>query len=514
MVDGGSTAEQGGRRDLAVQLRDGARVIREQLWLIALCVIAGLAAGWLYSSAQDPIYQSTAKLLLLQSDPNAAVLQGGPIFTDPARERATDIELVQQQPVAERVARRLRDGQSAGELLSKISTDVQGDSNVLSITASDDDPGSTAEIANAFAREFVAFERETQQRRYRDALDLVAARIRSVSSGESSAADKEDRASELRRLQNQAKDLRLLASLQTGDAQVIETAAGRGAETSAGLAPELLLGGLLGLLVGLGVAFLRDRLDPRVKSEEQLRAILRDVPIIARIPRITRKAETRQAAAERFHLLRADLEVLGLPEEGDSFLLVTSAMPGEGKSSTAANLALASAQRGEAVTLVEADLRNPELSRHVGLDGSGMADVLRDETTAEQAIQPATLRVERKRRGPRLALGGEVPFIPAGAGGEDHWRLFKDESLSKFLEQLSARNSLVVIDGPPLGLFSDMAVLARLVDEVVVVVQLGQSRKRALMRLEDQLARAEIRPVGVVLLGASVETSEYRSYSR
>ncbi len=507
MAEGGSIADRVERRDLAAQLRDGARVIREQLWLIALCVIAGLLAAWLYSSSQDPTYQSTAKLLLLQSDPNAAVLQSGGTFTDPARERATDIELVEQRPVAQRVARRLGPGESAGELLSKITTDVQGDSNVLSITATDVDPEATAPVANAFASEFVSFERETQVRRYRDALALVEGRIKGLGKGSKGSA-------ELRRLKSQARDLRLLASLQTGDAQLIEQAASPGGETSLQSSRQLLIGGVLGLLVGLLAAFVRDRLDQRLKDEAQLAEALPGVPIIARIPRIGRRAASRQAAAERFHLLRSDLAALSADGRAGDFLLVTSAMPGEGKSSTAANLAVATAQRGDAVTLIEADLRNPELSRSLGLNGPGMAGVLRGEATIEQAIQSAELRAGGKGGLPRLASGGEVPFISAGEMGSDHRRLLNGDRLSDFLSQLSQRTSAVVIDGPPLGMFSDMAVLARLVDHVIVVVRLGHSRRRALGRLQDQLERAETEIVGVVVLEASVETSEYGSYGR
>lgn len=495
------------RRDMAGELRDAARVVREQLWLIAACALAGLIAGFAYAETEEPEYQSTAKVLLLQVDPNLAAVNPN-IFQDPARERATDIELVRQLPVAEGAAERLGTDEPAGYLLGRISTSVQGDSNVLSIIATDDKPEGTAALANAFAESFVAFKRETENRQYQRALELVTQRIAELEGGDVSGIE----AAELRRLRAQANNLRLLVSVPTGNTQVIEKASGVGTETGSGVGTSLLLGGLLGLLIGLAAAFLRDRLDPRIKSEAQLAGLLGGIPIIARIPAITRSPETKRAALERFHLLRTELEGAGVGNGGES-LLITSAMPGEGKSSTAANLALAISQRGEAAILLEADVRNPELSRLSGITAPGMADVLRGQATIEAALQDAAV-YEGQKDGPSLAAAGQVPFIPAGTTGDDHWQLFKEEPLRKFLGDLAPYSSLVVVDGPPLGMFSDMAVLARLVDRVILVVQIGKSSKRPLARLREQMAVAGLKPAGVVVLAAAVETDEYRRYAR
>ena len=492
---------------MAGELRDAARVVREQLWLIAACAVVGLLAGFAYAEGEEPEYQSTAKVLLLQVDPNIVALNPN-AFQDPARERATDIELVRQAPVAQGAARRLKTNAPPGALLPQISTSIQGDSNVLSIIATSDRPEGTAALANAFAASFVAFKKKTQQRQYERALGLVTQRISELQGGGTRASE----AAELRRLRSQANNLRLLVSLGTGNAQLIEKATGLGYETGSDTGTGLLLGGMLGLLIGLAAAFLRDRLDPRIKSEAQLGGLLGGVPVIGRVPAITRSPETQRAALERFHLLRTELEGSGISNGGKS-LLITSAMPGEGKSSTAANLALAIGQRGEAAILLEADVRNPELSRLSGVSAPGMADVLRGQASIEAALQSATVR-EGQPDGPSLATAGQVPFIPAGGAGEDHWQLFKEEPLRKFLTDLGPYSSLVVIDGPPLGMFSDMAVLARLVDRVIIVVQIGKSRKRALERLREQLAVAGLKPAGIVVLGAAVETDEYRRYSR
>ena len=509
MADGGGAVENGSRRDLAGELRDAGRVIREQLWLIALCALVGLLAGLAYTTAEEPEYQSTAKVLLLQADPNQA-LQPTLLYTDPARERATNIELVRSSPVAQAAADRLDSGESAGELLGKVNTSVQGDSNVLSIIATSDEQDETSAIANAFADSFIAFERQTQERQLQEALRLVNAQIPQLESGGTGTAA--ENAAELRRLRAQATNLKLLASVQTGNVQVVERAGGPGFETGSDAATGLLLGGLLGLLIGLAAAFLRDRLDPRVKSEAQVRDLLGDIPVVGRVPRMTRKAETHSAGLERFHLMRAELEAVGVSAGGGS-LLITSAAPGEGKSSTAANLAVASSQRGEATILVEADVRNPELSRYTGVGAPGLADVLRGQAAVGSALHSAAFVESGKSKGPQIAATGMVPFMPAGTPGEDHWQLFKEDPLQAFLAQLAPYSSLVLVDGPPLGMFSDMAVLARLVDRVVVVVQMGQSRKRGLARLREQLDVAGLVPAGIVLLGASLETDDYRRYS-
>ena len=502
-------AEDQGRRDTAGELRDAGRVIWEQFWLIAACALIGLAAGVAYGMVEEPQYQSTAKVLLLQPDPNAAAFNSPLVNEDPARGRATDIELARSAPVAQKAAERLGNGHTAGELIGKVSTSTQGDSNVLSITATSLESAETAPIANAFAASFIEFKRETTYRNFKRALERVNSQIEQLSQGGGPEAQ---RAAQLGRLRDQADYLRLLVSLQIGNAQLIETAGGPGYETGSGGTTAVLLGGLLGLMIGLGAGFLRDRLDPRVKSEAQVRALLGGIPVIGRIPRITRKPETRRAALERIHLLCADLEALEVSSGGNS-LLVTSAMRGEGKSSVAASLAVAVSQRGEPAILVEADVRDPELSRYAGVSSPGLTDVLRGQSDIGGALHRAAFVESEKVKGPQLAGTSLVPFIPAGTAGEDHWKLFKEEPLRNFLDQLAPHSSLVVIDGPPLGMFSDMAVLGRLVDRMVLVVQMGESRNRALARLREQLEVAAVKPAGIVLVGASLEIDDYRRYA-
>ena len=367
----------------------------------------------------------------------------------------------------------------------------------------------TTPIANAFADEFVAFERETQKERYEDGLRLVEARIEQLSEGGESDAEK----GQLQGLKDQARNLELLASLRTGDVQVIERASGQGTPVGSSDMRRLLLAALLGALIGIGAAFIRDRVDPRLKREEQLDGVLPGIPIVARIPRIGRKAADREVAAERFQLLQLDLEARARNSGDSNFLLVTSPGAGEAKSSTAANLALAIWQRGHSVTLVEADLRNPELSRLAGAKGPGVASVLRDEKTVEEVTQTVSLEPSSDNGTPRLAMSGDLMFIPAGAMGQDQARLFNNDALGKLFSQLINQSSSVVIDGPPLGLFGDMAPVAAMVDRVLVVVRLGHTRAGALQRLGEQLGRSGVEPFGFVVVGGpSADTSEYGSY--
>ena len=507
MAEDAGAAQNGSRRDTAADLRDAGRVIREQFWLIAACALIGLAAGVAYKEVEDPSYQSTAKVLLLQPDPNAAALDSPLVSEDPARGRATDIELARSQPVAQKAAEQLGTGQSTGELIGKVSTLTQGDSNVLSITATSANSAETSPIANAFAKAFIEFKRETTYRNFKRALERVNGQIKELSQGGGS-----EQAAQLGRLRDQADYLRLLVSLQIGNAQLIETAGGPGYPTGSAGSTAVLVGGLLGLMIGLGAGFLRDRLDPRVKTEAQVRELLGGIPVIGRIPRITRKPETRRAALERVHLLYTELEALGASGGGHS-LLVTSAMRGEGKSSMAANLAVAVSQRGETAILVEADVRNPELSRYVGVGSPGLTDVLRGQSEMDVALHRAAIVESEKGKGPQIAGTSLVPFIPAGTEGEDHRQLFTEGPLRNFLDQVAPHSSLVVIDGPPLGMFSDMAVLGRLVDKMILVVQMGESRNRALARLREQLEVAAVKPAGIVLVGASLETDDYRHYA-
>jgi succinoglycan biosynthesis transport protein ExoP len=494
------------RRDFAAELRDTVRVLRSQWWLVALCVLVSAGAGYAWGQTQDSEYESRARVLVVQSNPGAALGAGQP-FLDPTRERATAVQLARSPAVARRVIRRLKlKNTSPGALLSKVSASTSGDSNVIDIAVRDTDPSRTSKIANAFAAEFVAYRRANDEQRYREALSTLRDRIASLRRGGATR----DELAELRR---QEQQLALAARLQTGGAQVIERASGAGGEVASDERRTTIIAGLFGLLLGLGLAFVRDRLNPRLTTVDAVRSVAGGVPILASIPRTGMRR--RWIAGEGFHNLQVNVDAMS-GNGGIKSLLVTGSMADEGKSTTAANLAAAMAGKRRKVTVFEADLRRPGLSRQLGVNGRpGVSSVLDGKAELAETIGRATVVPSRKRRGPELALRGEFDFIPAGPVAADPRALLDERALADLVDSAKDGADTIIVDGPPIGLFSDVVPVAQRVDGVLVTVRLRHTRRAALEEVLDRLHTASVAPMGIVVLGTRERSAAgYRHYSR
>jgi receptor protein-tyrosine kinase len=274
---------------------------------------------------------------------------------------------------------------------------------------------------------------------------------------------------------------------------------------------NLIFGGAFGLLLGLGLAFLRDRLDRRVKREDQIEKLLPGVPIIGLIPEARRRRASRVMTAEGFHTLSTNIGLLS-HDRPIKALLVTSAIPEEGKSTVALNLALAMRQKGRSVLVLDADLRRPSLSERLKADRRvGVSSILAGGGTVAESTQELPIEASRNGSGPSVALSGEVPIVPAGPAAANPQLLLGERPLLSLLEASRAQAEMVIFDGPPMGAFSDMLPLATEVDGVIVAVRLYHSRSDQLRRFATQLANASIKPLGVVVLGAAGAPSRYYS---
>jgi tyrosine-protein kinase len=489
--------DQSSGRDFGGQIRDLVRVLREQWWIILLCLLVTAFAAAAYTSAQKREYETSARLLLQTDNLTATIAGAGVTGLDPTRQAATDAQLVSSPEVARRVQRQIK--QPIGAAV--VTTASNPNTNILTITVRDEKPARAAKLANAFARQYIGFRRDTTRQRYRRALRTVQTRL----------AQTRRNTTDYATLQAQAKQLRLLVSLQTGDAQLVQPAARPASAVSPKPVRNVALGALLGLVLGLGLAFLRDRLDRRIKSEDQLGAVLPGVPVIGLVPEPKRGRASRLLTAEGYHTLQANLTLLSR-ERPLKTILVTSADPGEGKSSVALNLGLAMIERGQSALVVDADLRRPSLSERVQADRRvGVSSILAGEGTLETSVQRRPLQPSRNGDGPSIAVGGELPVVPAGPEAMNVQLLLNDRTLASLVAASRERNEVVIFDGPPVGSFADMLPLAKEVDAVLVAVRLYHSRKDQLQRFAGQLENAAIKPVGVVVLGASLGPSSYYS---
>jgi protein-tyrosine kinase len=201
-------------------------------------------------------------------------------------------------------------------------------------------------------------------------------------------------------------------------------------------------------------------------------------------------------AAEAYRVLRTNLQFLGLDEPLKS-MLITSATPGEGKSTTAANLAAVYGQSGARVCLVDADLRRPMAAKLLGQDNwTGLTTALIGEAPLADCLRKTTVD------GLTLLPSGPVPPNPA--------ELLGSERMSRLLAALEAEFDIVLVDTPPVLAVTDAAVLAPRVGGVVLVIRSGGTDRQAVQRAAQALQAVKARVLGTVL--GAVKTAERDGY--
>jgi receptor protein-tyrosine kinase len=476
-----------------LDLEGTLRVLRRRAGLIAICLAVGALSAVGLSLLQQKQYSASASLLF--RDPGFdQKLFGSPVLSlarDPTREAATNVRLVGLAVVADRTAEKLHSELTGTDVSDKVGVKSQGQADVVSVTATDHDPEFAAKISNTFAEEFVAFRRQADRKKITEAQDLVEADLARLSPSERQGL-------EGRSLEAQTKKLQVLAALQTGNAELVQPADAPDSPSSPRPVRNGVVGGFLGLLLGLGLALLFERLNRRFREPEELEETYR-LPVLGTVPESSSLASVAQEEdvlpfpeAEAFRMLRARLRYFNVDHDVRT-LMITSSAAQDGKTTVAWNLARTASVGGSKVLLLEADLRNPGLARQRTLKtGPGLAEVLTHQLTAEEVIQTVDVRDHRdgeeKSRTLDVIVAGSIPPNPA--------ELLESQNMADLLEQLAATYDLVVIDTPPTSVLADAFPLMRQVSGVIVVSRLGSSTRDAAEHL-----RAELEKLGAPVLG-------------
>jgi capsular exopolysaccharide synthesis family protein len=316
-----------------------------------------------------------------------------------------------------------------------------------------------------------------------------------------------------RSLRQQVDRLRALAALQTGNAEVVQQAAVPQTPSSPKPVRNAILALILGIGVGVGLALLLERLDRRLRDQDEAEALFAR-PVLGTIPEST-SLRSRPAAglvlagreAEAFRTLRANLRYYDIDRDIRS-LLITSSAPGEGKSTAARYLAATAAVANLRVVLVEADLRRPALKAlYSTLSGPGLADVLSDQATLTTAIQKLPVSITGAPSGKTLDV------VTAGSPPPNPTDLLESERMRTVLSDLGRQYELVVVDSSPVTVVPDSIPLLSQVSGVLVVVRASTSTRAGARKLRDQLNHLGVPALGIVMNGTSiVEDSAYYDY--
>jgi capsular exopolysaccharide synthesis family protein len=504
-----ATAEPAGGLDVVSILR----VLQRRAWVVILCTLLVGGGIYAYYNRQPKSYVATAKLLF--SDPGFDQAIVAPNVRtqspDPERDAATNLEGVEVRPIAQRTARALGGGLSADAVASHIDVSADGRSNFVAIDASAADPPLAARLATTYAREYIAYRRAKAVTQIRAAQSVVRGRLRALARTTGRARDlpqsrltrnQANALDEERTLREQANQLSVLASLQTGGAELAEAARAPASAASPRPTRNAILGGIIGLLLGVALAFLFERFDRHVKEPGQLRGNFHQ-PTVGKVPesRALRKPKKYIGGGlpaiegEAFRLLWANLRYYNADRDIRS-LLVTSPVPGEGKTTIALHVGAIAASTGSRTLLIEADLRRPRLAAMLGLPAEpGLRGVIHGDAELADAVQRVRLPY----------VDGIAPFDALLAGGafSNPTILLDSPAFRHLLREVERIYDLVMIDAPSTAFVSDAIPLLTRVSGVLVVTRLGHSTRVATAQLASQLENVDAPVLGLAVNSVS-----------
>ena len=487
-----------------MELRQQLRILRSRWWLLLASALITGAAAFLVSSTLPKVYEGHATLLVGQSvqtsNPDLNQLLAS------QRLSQTYAELALTNPLLERVIAKTGVASTSQELKKRVTAVAPRDSILVHLTVQDSEPSRAAALANALAAEMIAaspaitgVNGDVQQ--FIDG-DLIAIQsqirdtqdeIQRLTNLPSRSAAEEQR---LETLQSRIVSLRetyatIIGSSSSGGANLL-TIVDPAAPPTEPSSPRLLLNtaiaGLIGLLLALALVYLLAYLDDSLKSADDVEAVL-GLPTLGTITRMKGGKERseiyrlvtllypRSPPAEAFRSLRTNTEFANVDAPVKT-VLVTSSIPGEGKTTTGANLAVALAQGGHRTILLDADFRKPGVHKVMNLPNSvGLSSLLRRDGVPVNEVSQET-----EQDNLRVITTGPLPPNPA--------ELLRSKRMSAVLQQLAGSADFVVIDSPPIQAVTDAVILASMVDGTLFVVDAGRTHRGTILSAREALGKA------------------------
>ncbi len=466
-----------------------------------LVTLAAVGASIAWITLRPPTYEATANILLTplaQEDQDFQGLDAVRESGDPTRTSQTAATLVRSTAAAERTARELGGDWTAKKVLDAIEVTPEGESNILAVTAKTDGADKATRLSNTFARASLSERGDTIARQAEAEIARLRASVEDLGEGTEARATVTDRINKLETVRVDGDPTLSLSQQATAP----ESPSGPPAPVI------VILAALAGFTLGSGAALLLELTERRIRSEDEAIALW-PLPVLARVP-LLKPSQLRGRQASGWHMLPAVREAfrtlmiqLGPHPEGRAqVVMVTSASTGDGKTTSAVNLAAAAAASGDPVILLDFDLRKPDVGRTLGAQpGTELTGLLQPDTQLRDLLSPAPGLPALSVLTTQVAEG-DVALV---------------EALSRRLPELiaDARElcNYVVIDTAPIGEISDALRLVGDVDSIVVVTKPGNTNRANFEMMRDLLERTAYTPAGFLVVGDSTpRTSAYYAY--
>lgn len=504
------------RAESTFSLRHYAQVLwrRKLIVIVTTLAVPALVVG--FSMTQPKAYEAIARVMVENQSPGLSAAIGSNYNSgDPDdRQIQTLANFVVTPEIAAAALGPAANEAAIEHALEHVKAEGDAGANIITVTADSPDAAKASDMANSFADAFVDWRREQEQQALKEAITLIDAQLQSASPDTFA----------YQTLVERRRQLDVVKALTTGGVSVGEAAQKPLLPASPRPKRDGALALGAGLLLGIGLAFLRDALDVSVHNVQELET-LTDLPVVGEIPefkkdegkpgRIVALDDPRGPAAEAYRFLRANLEFVDFNHTVKS-LLITSQLPQQGKSTTIANLAISLLRTGKKVAVVEGDLRRPTLHRLFNVpNANGVSSVVAGVTTLGDALTQLTfdshgphVATARKRAGEAAPDDGvtqdlRLTLLTSGPLPPNPGEVVTSEQYANVIAELQKTHDLVLVDAPPMLLVGDAVALAGKVDGVLVVLRLEETTRDSVANIEEYVKRVPARTLGLVVTGVS-----------
>jgi non-specific protein-tyrosine kinase len=507
------------RVSFIMQLQEYIVIIRKWWWLIVLGSLLGGGTGYVASRFETKIYEAKVTLIVgnfVQSaNPDPSQLATSQQL---AKSYA---EIIKREPILRATVEAMGLNINWAGLQGRISTNLVPNTQLFEIRVVDNDPYLAKAIADELVRQLILQspttftpEEEAQRKFVQSELQEIQSNITQIRQqirDQQAILDLEVTAEDIRKKQEEIEALQArLDNLQRSYASLLEFTQEKQINNLTVIEPSAVpttpvndntpfrnafMSAIFGLIVTAGVGFLIEYLDDTLKTPEDVERVLNLSTLSVIIKNKSANLMAEQGlinqdaflpSAEAYRILRTNIQYTN-PGLSIGTLLVTSSINSEGKSMTAANLAIVIAQTNKRVILVDADLRRPILHKVFKVSNRvGLSSLL-----LNQGPNLETILARRKT--------GNLWVLPCGPLPPNPAELLSSAQMESLLAQLREHADIVIIDSPPLLPIADASILATLVDATIFVIEAGRTSSRFCQQGQEILARLGVKPLGVVL---------------